>query len=404
MYEQFYGLSCRPFEANIDAVEYFPGLTFRKAITTIGHGLNKGGGVVLVTGSKGAGKSSLLLHLRDKLEAEAVTLAMLSVAELGAQGMLEGVLQGFALDDPETHSESPFAALDLFCQDEARRGSRVLVLADDAQAAGEDGLLALQELGRLRLGDRPLVQMVLTGGLDFAETIAEIEGLGELRERLTVEYTLDGLMVDEIEPYVDGRLKWAGWEGGPVLAPSIAGQLHEATAGNPEAINRIMTRLLEHGADREMEILNSDLLEVVLHEFSDVTPDGEMLAATEGAVEDEMDRDVDKGVPGEVVADNEERQGDVAEVSSSPAENGVGSGLAEAQLVAIEEAFVQRDKTFSKLRREFDELREQAPAQEVASRIDRLEQRLEDQEQVLRHLLKRMIEVFETREQPEEKA
>ena len=122
--EEFYGLSSRPFDSQADAAEYFPGLTFRKAVTTIGHGLNKGGGIVLVTGAKGAGKTSLLFHLSDKLEAEAVTLALLSAGHAEASDVLPSVVLAFGLDDAEIRTESPLAALDQFFQDEARRGWR----------------------------------------------------------------------------------------------------------------------------------------------------------------------------------------------------------------------------------------------------------------------------------------
>ncbi|MEO1968045.1 MAG: AAA family ATPase [Sphingomonadaceae bacterium] len=402
--EEFYGLSSRPFDSQADAAEYFPGLTFRKAVTTIGHGLNKGGGIVVVTGAKGAGKTSLLFHLSDKLEAEAVTLALLSAGHAEASDVLPSVVLAFGLDDAEIRTESPLAALDQFFQDEARRGSRVLLLVDDAQAAGEEGLIALQELGRLRLGDRPLVQMVLAGEPALASQIAETPGLDDLRDRLTVEYTLDGLMADEIGPYMESRLKEAGWEGQPALDPSIPALLHEATDGDPGLINQAMSRLLELGAERKSMILSTELLEDVLRDSPEIEFAHHTSLTIEGVTGEDMERDAEDQVVEECSMPLDEPSNHSAEALQAPTAVRSESGLVEAQIVAIEEAFSHRDKTFNKLRREVDELREYSSGQSVSDRIDAIERRLEEQERILRHMLTRLIDVFEQRDQQPDKS
>jgi hypothetical protein len=160
------------------------------------------------------------------------------------------------------------------------------------------------------------------------------------------------LALEEIEPYLVERLRGVGWDGTPMLDLGLAPLLHEATGGNREAIDRAMTDLLESAAHKDARIV-----------------DGDGLVAW-------LDHD---------------RQ-------FSPRSNPVG-GLAEAQIEAIEGAFSEQERKLSRLRRELSELRDGSTASAVpaalAERLDALEERVEQQEAALRHVLERLIVFFE---------
>ena len=77
------------------------------------------------------------------------------------------------------------------------------------------------------------------------------------------------------------------------------------------------------------------------------------------------------------------------------------TGLAEAQIAAIEGAFAEHDRMLTRLRRELEELREQpaaengAAADGIEQRLSTIESRLDQQDQALRHVLQRLIAFFE---------
>ena len=80
-----------------------------------------------------------------------------------------------------------------------------------------------------------------------------------------------------------------------------------------------------------------------------------------------------------------------------------GSGLAEAQIAAIEGAFAEHDRILARLRRELAELRERPAAEaegetameRLEDRLASVEARLDQQDQALRHVLQRLIAFFE---------
>ncbi len=68
MYEEYYGFSERPFQLTPDPAFYYESVTHKKALSYLGYGLNQGEGFVVITGEVGSGKSTLVAHLKQKLD------------------------------------------------------------------------------------------------------------------------------------------------------------------------------------------------------------------------------------------------------------------------------------------------------------------------------------------------
>src|SRR3546814_915245 len=66
MYDQFYGLSGRPFQLTPDPHFYFESATHRKAMSYLGYGLAQGEGFLVITGDLGAGQPTLVGRLIDR--------------------------------------------------------------------------------------------------------------------------------------------------------------------------------------------------------------------------------------------------------------------------------------------------------------------------------------------------
>ena len=77
MYDQFYGLTGRPFQLTPDPQYYFESATHRKALSYLGYGLAQGEGFVVITGEVGAGKSTLVAHLMATIDPARLTAAQI---------------------------------------------------------------------------------------------------------------------------------------------------------------------------------------------------------------------------------------------------------------------------------------------------------------------------------------
>ena len=82
MFDDFYGLTGKPFQLTPDPAFYFRSLTHRKALSYLGYGLAQGEGFIVITGEVGAGKSTLVAHLMSTIDPQRLTVAQIVTSKL----------------------------------------------------------------------------------------------------------------------------------------------------------------------------------------------------------------------------------------------------------------------------------------------------------------------------------
>ena len=387
MYEDFYGFSERPFQLTPDPAFYFESVTHKKALSYLGYGLNQGEGFVVITGEVGAGKSTLVAHLKQKLDEQRMTVGEVVTSALDDDEMIHVAARSFGLDVEGGDKATALAAIELFLHEEARSGRRVLLIVDEAQNLSIGALEELRMLSNFQLGSHPLLQTLLLGQPEFKHLLANSDELEQLRQRVIAAHHLEPMQPGEIEPYVMHRLGRVGWDGNPEIDGAIWVKLHKATGGIPRKINQVMTRLLLLGAIEEQAVIEVDMLEAVIEELAgDARP-----SEDRPAPKPRPDRDLPAA---EAIA----RAHDAAPRSDAGAAQGADKGLLDHQIEAIEQAFAERDRHLEALRMEVRKLRERAAEQvpgDIEERLAKLEGRLEEQERSLRHVLAMMIDYFE---------
>lgn len=374
MYEQFYGFRGRPFQLTPDPQFYFESASHRKAMSYLGYGLNQGEGFIVITGEVGAGKSTLVAHLMEKIDPDQLTVAQIVTSALEGDELVHLVAQSFGLGIEGHDKASALTALERFLQDEARAGRRCLLIVDECQNLEFDALEELRMLSNFQLGSHPLLQSLLLGQPEFRRTLAHHPDLDQLRQRIIASHHLDALDADEVEDYIYHRLSHVGWDGNPQLAQGVLPALYEQTAGIPRRVNQVMNRLMLLGAIEEAETITHEMLSAVIEEMQSDQERGTSapvspMPVTAASAQPAMHPDIDAVPASEVAALLAERDARTAELEAAIGElqaAGVPQGTADAS---------------------------QDP--EVAAMLERMERRLEEQEQSFRHVLAMLIEWLE---------
>ncbi|MEZ5682312.1 MAG: XrtA-associated ATPase [Erythrobacter sp.] len=395
MYEEFYGFSERPFQLTPDPAFYFESVTHKKALSYLGYGLNQGEGFVVITGEVGAGKSTLVAHLKQKLEGDRMTMGEVVTSALDGEEMIHVAARSFGLDIEGGDKAAALAAIELFLHEEARNGRRVLLIIDEAQNLSIGALEELRMLSNFQLGSHPLLQTLLLGQPEFKHLLAQSDELEQLRQRVIAAHHLEPMQPGEVEPYVTHRLHHVGWDGNPEIDSGVWAMLHQATGGIPRKINQVMNRLLLMGAVEEQSVLEIDMLAAVLEEMAADNAPEEAAASAQRA---RPDRDL----PAADAIAKARGEGAQAAAAPQPMSAEQEKGLLDHQIDAIEKAFASRDKHMAALRREVEKLAAsrgegggEVPA-DIDQRLSAIERRLDEQEQSLRHVLTMMIDYFES--------
>ena len=382
MYETFYKFSDRPFQLTPDPDYYFESLTHKKALSYLGYGLNQGEGFVVITGEVGAGKSTLVAHLRRKLDAEQMTVGEVVTSALDGEEMILVVARSFGLQVSGNDKAAALASIEHFLHEQARGGRRTLLIVDEAQNLSIGALEELRMLSNFQLGAHPLLQTLMLGQPEFKQLLASSSELEQLRQRVIAAHHLEAMQPGEIEPYVRHRLELVGWTGDPSLDKGLYNRLHRATGGIPRKINQAMTRLLLLGAVEERHELDADALDAALADMQEAASGEEI-----GVASPRPDRSAPAA---HAVAEARRAQNSTTSASGS-------GGLTDAQIDAIEQAFHQRDRELRRLREEIAGLHERAgpDSEGVAQRLQEVDERLDEQEATLKRVLSLMIRTLE---------
>ncbi len=383
MFNDFYGLTGRPFQLTPDPTFYFESLTHRKALSYLSYGLAQGEGFVVITGEVGAGKSTLVAHLMATIDPARLTAAQIVTSKLDGEELVHVVAQAFGLIVDGHDKASALGAIEAFLHDEARAGRRCLLVVDESQNLELEALEELRMLSNFQLGAHPLLQTLLLGQPEFRNTIQEHPQLEQLRQRVIAAHHLEAMELGEVQPYIEHRLNCVGWTGNPKFDQRVFTELFEASGGVPRRINQICNRLMMLGAVDQRNRIDGAMLSAVLEEL-------------------ELDGTLQLKKPSpqtEVVA------AAVAEPALAPVALPV-AGVALAQLQAM---LAERDAQIAELQQAVIELaneQEAAPAAAIDrsngpalaaldARLNGIEAKMFEQERTIRHTLTMLIEWIE---------
>ena len=267
MFDDFYGLTGKPFQLTPDPAFYFRSTTHRKALSYLGYGLAQGEGFIVITGEVGAGKSTLVAHLMGTIDPQQLTVGQIVTSKLDESEIIHVVAQSFGLDIEGHDKASALGAIEGFLHEEARAGRRCLLIVDESQNLTVEALEELRMLSNFQLGNHPLLQTLLLGQPEFRATLQGSPALEQLRQRVIAAHHLEPMEKGEIEPYIVHRLERVGWNGNPQFDQRVFTELYEASGGIPRRVNQVANRLLLLGAVEERTRIDSAMLKSVLDEM-----------------------------------------------------------------------------------------------------------------------------------------
>ncbi|GAA4039110.1 XrtA/PEP-CTERM system-associated ATPase [Parerythrobacter jejuensis] len=387
MFDDFYGLTGRPFQLTPDPDFYFESATHRKALSYLGYGMAQGEGFIVITGEIGSGKSTLVAHLMQKIDPDQMTVGQVVTSNLDGEELVHVVAQSFGLDIEGHDKAAALGAIEDFLHEEARAGRRCLLVVDESQNLSIEALEELRMMSNFQLGSHPLLQQLLLGQPEFKDVLATHGELEQLRQRVIAAHHLGAMEPEELQPYIEHRLACVGWQGNPAWDQRVFAEMYEATGGIPRRVNQVATRLLLLGAVEQRTRIDNAMLSSVLKEMAGDN-------AFPEAAPKPMPKKEPAPAPGPIKH--------VAEEHTAPEQVAAASASASGQ---FEELLAQRDAQIAELQEAIAALSAQAKAEpsvaendrsdEFFARLDALEKRVEEQEQSVKQVLTMMIEWIE---------
>ncbi|GAB4173317.1 MAG: XrtA-associated ATPase [Rhodocyclaceae bacterium] len=274
MYETFYGLTAKPFQLNPDPTFYFDSRGHHRALSYLEYGLHQSEGFIVITGEVGAGKTTLVRHLVQKLDPEKVVAAQLVSTQLDAEDILRLVSAAFGLRSKRLEKADILLGLEMFLVSLTAVGKRALLIVDEAQNLTQRAVEELRMLSNFQLGEHALLQSFLVGQPEFRD-IMQGDNMQQLRQRVIASYHLGPMDAEETRAYIEHRLSLVGWKENPRFEGAAFDAVFGFTKGIPRRINTLCDRLLLAGFLEGKKVLAAADVDAVVEEMKSEAGSGE---------------------------------------------------------------------------------------------------------------------------------
>ena len=245
MYTEFYGLREKPFSLTPDPQFLFLSHSHREALAHVLYGIDQGEGFICLTGEVGTGKTTLCRTLLQRL-GSGTEVAFLFNPPTSGDELLRAINQEFGLPAQDRNRVQLNDQLNEFLLVQKREGRRVLLIVDEAQTLTADTLEAVRLLSNLETSTSKLIQILLFGQPELDAVIDSPE-LRQLRQRISVRWSLEPMTARESRDYVHHRLRIAAGRDVDLFADQALQEIWRRTGGTPRLLNVLCDRALLAG-------------------------------------------------------------------------------------------------------------------------------------------------------------
>ena len=281
MYESFYGLTDKPFQLNPDPSFYFGSQQHRRAMSYLDYGLHQNEGFIVITGEVGAGKTTVVRNLLNKLDPTQVVAAQLVSTQLDAEDTLRMVGASFGLSTKDAGKSEVLLSLEAFLVKLSLQGKRGLLIVDEAQNLTPRAVEELRMLSNYQLETHALLQSFLVGQPEFRRML-QSPHMQQLRQRVIASCHIGPMNAEETRGYIEHRLRCAGWAGDPQIEADAHQALFDVSEGIPRRINSVCDRLLLSGYLAGKRVFTREDVDDVAREIREETFAAGSVSPTDG--------------------------------------------------------------------------------------------------------------------------
>lgn len=261
MYESHFGLTAKPFSLVPNPEILFLSKNHENALTYLEYGLSEKVGFILLTGEIGAGKTTLIRYMLNKMESQ-IDIAVIFNTNFTSDQMFRRILSEFEVPCDTTDKERHLQLLYQFLIDRYAQGRHVLLIVDEAQNLSDDALEDIRMLSNLQTDDRILLQIMLVGQPELKSRL-DMPDFRQLAQRIAVNYHITPLDEEQTRHYIGYRIHKAGGEPN-LFAPEAINMIFAHSGGIPRSINLMCDTALVYGFAENLERIDTAVIEKVV--------------------------------------------------------------------------------------------------------------------------------------------
>jgi len=262
MYETYYGLREKPFSILPDPDLIYWGPKHRLAYAMLEYGVMNSAGFTVITGEIGAGKTTLIRRLLQRLDSS-INVGLITTTPRGRKELLQWIMMSLDIPFDEKYSKLLFK-FQQYLQLQHSEGRRTLVIVDEAQNLDPDALESLRMLSNINADKEQYLQLILVGQPQLKTLLCSPE-LVQFAQRISSDFHLKPLSITEVPEYIDYRLKAVG-ANSALFSEDACAVIARASGGIPRSINILCDTALVYGFATQSSYVTKEIVDLVIQD------------------------------------------------------------------------------------------------------------------------------------------
>jgi general secretion pathway protein A len=257
MVEAFFGFKKTPFSDHPDARQLFTSQAWDQVNTRLQF-LVDHHGAGLLTGEVGAGKSTAARAFTAALHPNLYKILYLHWTSGSALDLLRQLARQLDLEPAHYHADLVHQISQAIVDLNLRKKQHPILICDEAQLLRHPALEQLPLLLNFDMDSSHYLSLLLVGQPLLRRTLS-LQMHEPLRQRVAVQYHMEGLSREELDAYLAQQFKCAG-VAQPLLDETACQALYQASKGILRKVNKLVMTALRLAAARKLSTVNEAIL------------------------------------------------------------------------------------------------------------------------------------------------
>jgi type II secretory pathway predicted ATPase ExeA len=253
----WFGLKCFPFDKNIKPHEALDTEPFKECIARLDY-IKRRGGILLLTGDPGVGKTLALRRYVDTLNENLFKPYYTPLSTLSRADLLYHLNRILGLP-PRLSKSAVYTQIQQALLDSKQQmGKTVFFIIDEAHLLQSGPLEELRLLTNFKMDSYDPFILVLCGHSDLRRTM-EFAIMEPFNQRVAIRYHMPPISIEQTKHYVTHHLNLAGAKE-PILDPLAMEAVHQLSFGIPRKIGAITEAALTYAMFDQKRTVTAEIV------------------------------------------------------------------------------------------------------------------------------------------------
>src|SRR5713101_6899652 len=257
MFETYFGFKKAPFSDEPDPKQLFEYAGWKQVQARLKFLIDhRGAG--LLTGEVGSGKSTAARNWLAGLNPSLFKVVYLHWSSGSSLDLLRQIARGLDLEPAHYRGDLTAQIWEAIVRLHKTRKQHPVLVLDEAQLLGHPALELLPLLLNFEMDSSRYLTLLLAGQPLLRRALS-LQMHEALRQRIGVQYHLEGFTREELDAYLAQQLKAAGVSL-PLFDDTARQGLYQATKGIPRKVNKLAMTALRLAAEAKSQTVNEAIL------------------------------------------------------------------------------------------------------------------------------------------------